>query len=128
MVPARRCGPVPAAAINAAPGPPGSKFGGAPMSRRLPWPTRMPECCGVYSEAAKAIEWRPVALALLRLLVERNVASATAVLRSHSILATQESLSNLLLPARDCAGLIGKLNGEPVGPAPSKPVGGSGPT
>src|SRR5437588_8396684 len=72
MVPARRCGPVPAAVINAAPGPHGSKFGGAPISLRLPWPTRMPECCGLHSEAAKVIERRPVALALLRRLVERT--------------------------------------------------------
>ena len=52
---------------------------------------------------------------------------ATAARCSHFILAEQQRVSNLLLPARDCAGLTGELHGEPVGPAPSKPVDGSGP-
>ena len=81
MVPARRCGRWHAAAINAVPGPNGSNSGGAPMSRRSHSPTRMHECCGPYSEAAKLIERHPFPF---RLLVERYAAEEEPNVRAES--------------------------------------------
>src|SRR5215472_15204888 len=79
MVPARRCGRRYLAAINPVPGPNGSNSGGAPMSRRSRWPTKMHECCGLYSEVASVIDRRPFPF---RLLVERDRAVQESSVRS----------------------------------------------